>query len=77
MDLQVDADAVRALGRGTRHLADVVAPETLGRLLGPVGTYTASMFDLEAPQDPGWWEWGEKVEVSPVAGELYDCADPR
>lgn len=30
MDLHVDADAVRALGRGTRRLADVVADETRG-----------------------------------------------
>ena len=54
----------------------VFALDSEGRLLGPVGTYTASMFDLEAPQDPGWWDWGEKVEVSPFAGELYDCVDP-
>lgn len=30
VDLHVDADAVRALGRGTRHVADVVAAETRG-----------------------------------------------
>jgi hypothetical protein len=30
VDLHVDADAVRALGRGTRRLADVVAGEARG-----------------------------------------------
>ena len=30
VDLHVDADAVRALGRGTRHLVVVVAAETRG-----------------------------------------------
>lgn len=47
-----------------------------GKLLGPAGEFTASLFDLESPLDPGWLEWGDTVETSILAGELYGCVDP-
>lgn len=47
-----------------------------GKLLGPAGEFTASLFDLESPPAPGWLEWGDEVETLTLAGELYGCVDP-
>lgn len=47
-----------------------------GELLGPAGEFTASQFDLASPTDPGWLEWGDEVETSTLAGELFGCVDP-
>lgn len=48
-----------------------------GKLLGPAGAFTAAQFDLESPPAPGWLEWGDEVETSTLAGELYGCVDPE
>jgi hypothetical protein len=47
-----------------------------GKLLGPAGAFTAAQFDLESPPDPAWLEWGDKVETSTLANELFGCVDP-
>lgn len=47
-----------------------------GKLLGPAGAFTAAQFDLTSPADPGWLEWGDKVESSKLANELFGCVDP-
>ena len=47
-----------------------------GELLGPVGQFTTSLFDLEAPTDTGWLTWGDSVEDSTFGGSLYECVDP-
>ncbi|MCL3817953.1 hypothetical protein [Aeromicrobium wangtongii] len=57
---------------------DVVffAADAKGDLLGPVGSHTASRFDLEAPDDPDWTAWGEQIEDSKLAFELFTCLQP-
>jgi hypothetical protein len=47
-----------------------------GELLGPAGTFTASLFDLPAPKDPEWLAWGDKVETSTLGNDLFGCVNP-
>jgi len=47
-----------------------------GDLLGPAGTFSASLFDLPSPPEPGWLAWGDKVEVSALANDLFVCVNP-
>lgn len=47
-----------------------------GKLLGPADEFTASLFDLSTPADPGWQEWGEKLIESSTFSELATCVDP-
>lgn len=54
----------------------IFALDADGKLLGPAGAFTASLFDLTSPSDPGWLAWGDKVETSSLAGKLYGCVDP-
>jgi hypothetical protein len=43
------------------------------RLLGPVGAFSASAFDLPMPKDPGWLEWGDRLEESDTAETFLGC----
>ncbi|MBD8607884.1 hypothetical protein IFT73_13560 [Aeromicrobium sp. CFBP 8757] len=47
-----------------------------GKLLGPVGQFTASQFDLESPADADWLSWGDKVESTELGFGLADCVKP-
>ena len=46
-----------------------------GELLGPVGAFSTSFFDLESPGDPGWLVWGDKVENTKLAFDLFGCVN--
>ena len=46
-----------------------------GKLLGPVGTFSTSYFDLESPADPGWLAWGDKVESTKLGFDLFGCVN--
>ena len=52
------------------------ALDAKGELLGPVGQFSASLFDLPMPADAGWLEWGNGIEDSTFGGDLYGCVDP-
>lgn len=44
-----------------------------GRLLGPVGAFSASAFDLDMPPDPEWLAWGNRLEESDTAEFFLGC----
>lgn len=48
-----------------------------GKLLGPADAFTASLFDLASPTDPGWLAWGEELVDATLANDLFDCVDPE
>lgn len=63
-------------GFGSVEALTLFALDGDGKLLGPADPFTASLFDLTTPADPGWLAWGDKRVDSPLASELFDCVDP-
>lgn len=44
-----------------------------GHPIGPIGLIAPKQFELQAPDEPGWSEWAERVDGSSVAIDLRRC----